>query len=99
MAQKTFKIGECCRGGVLTAIATENKVTIIGKEWDYSAGSRKSSNQSNAKEFTRIEVQTSNSSARRELDNWLNDMTSCYYADQVLEWVETQTTFKPSFGW
>ena len=99
MAQKTFKIGEYCRGGVLTAIATENKVTIIGKEWDYSAGSRKSSNQSNAKEFTRIEVQTSNSSAKRELDNWLNDMTSCYYADQVLNWVENQTTFKPSFGW
>jgi len=99
MAQKTFKIGEYCRGGVLTAIATENKVTIIGKEWDFSAGSNKSSNQSNAKEFTRIEVQTSNSSAKRELDNWLNDMTSCYYADQVLNWVENQTTFKPSFGW
>jgi len=99
MAQKTFKIGEYCRGGVLTAIATENKVTIIGKEWDFSAGSNKSSNQSNAKEFTRIEVQTSNSSAKRELDNWLNEMTSCYYADQVLNWVENQTTFKPSFGW
>jgi len=99
MAQKTFKIGEYCRGGVLTAIATENKVTIIGKEWDFSAGSNKSSNQSNAKEFARIEVQTSNSSAKRELDNWLNEMTSCYYADQVLNWVENQTTFKPSFGW
>ena len=99
MAQKTFKIGEYCKGGVLTAIATKDKVTIIGKEWDYSKGSNKGSNQSNAKEWTRIEVQTSNSNARRELDNWLFDMTTSYYTDMVLKWVESHTTFKPSFGW
>jgi len=99
MAQKTFKIGESCRGGILTAIATKDKVTIIGKEWDYSKGSNKGSNQTNAKEWTRIEVKTSDSNAKRELDNWLFDMTTSYYTDMVLKWVESQTTFKPSFGW
>jgi len=101
MATKTFKIGEYCRGGIIQAIATKDKVTIIGKDWDYSAGSRKSSNQSNAKEWTRLEVNTSNENARRELDNFLNDLTSSYWADEVLKWVESKTELKTGsfFGW
>jgi hypothetical protein len=99
MAQKTFKIGESCRGGVLTAIATKDKVSIIGKEWDTSAGYNKSSNQSNAKEFTRLEVQTNDRNARRKISEFLEDLTTYYYSEKVIEWVESQTTFKPSFGW
>lgn len=105
MAQKTFKIGEYCRGGIIKAIATEDKVTIIGKDWDFSAGSTKGSNQSNAKEWTRLEVSTQDSNARREALNFLEDLTTPYYAEQVLKWVESKTTFKPfipsfpTFGW
>ena len=99
MASKTFKIGEYCRGGVITAEVKGSKVAIIGKDWDMSAGTRKSSNQSNAKEWTRIEVDSTLNSSRRELDNFLNDLTSCYYADQVLKWVETKVEFPQTFGW
>jgi hypothetical protein len=32
MAKKTFKIGEVCRGGVITVETTAKTVTIISKE-------------------------------------------------------------------
>jgi hypothetical protein len=99
MATKTFKIGERCRGGIIQAIAAKDKVTIIGKDWDTSAGYNKGSNQSNAKEWTRIEVQTSDSNARRKLSEFLEDLTTYYYSEKVIEWVESQTAFKSSFGW
>lgn len=98
MASKTFKIGEYCKGGIIQAIATKKKVTIIGKEWDFSAGSTRGSNQSNAKEWIRLEVSTSDANARRKAREFLEDLTTPYYADQVLDWVESKTEFSnPSF--
>lgn len=99
MASKTFKIGEYCKGGIIQAIATDDKVTIIGKDWDFSAGSNKGSDQSKAKEWTRLEVSTQDSRAKREVMEFLEDLTTYYYATQVMEWIESKTTFKSSFGW
>ena len=93
MASKTFKLGEVCRGGVITAEASKGKVTIIAKDWDYSVGSRKSSDQSNAKEWDRLEVFTSSNNAERELNNYLHDLTSSYYAEQVMDWIKSNTIF------
>jgi hypothetical protein len=94
MATKTFKIGESCQGGVITAIATKTKVTIIGKQWDYSTGSNRNSDQSNAKEFTRLEVDPKDTYAFRKLDNFLCDLTTSYYTDKVIEWIETKVKLK-----
>ncbi len=93
MSSKTFKIGESAKGGVITAIATEKKVTIIAKEWDYSKGTLKSSDQSGAKEFDRIEVQTNVRNADRQLEGFLIDLTTSFYTDQVMTWVKTKTKF------
>jgi hypothetical protein len=99
MATKTFKIGECCKGGIITAETTATSVTIIAKEWDYSQGSKRGSNQSNAKEWDRLEVNINEDNARRKVDNFLNDLTTSYYSDQVLKWVETKITFPNTFSW
>ena len=99
MASKTFKIGEYCKGGIIQAIATENSVTIIGKDWDFSAGSNKGSNQSNAKEFTRETFNPSESDARRNCLWFLEELTTPYYAEQVMGFVEKHTTFANGFGW
>tara|TARA_R110000772_G_scaffold6250_5_gene21945 strand:- start:3782 stop:4081 length:300 start_codon:yes stop_codon:yes gene_type:complete len=99
MATKTFKIGEYCKGGIITAETTATSVTIIAKDWDFSQGSNKGSNQSNAKEWDRLEVNLNDTDARRKVDFYLNDLTTCYYSDQVLKWVESQITFKSGFGW
>ena len=93
MASKTWKLGEVCRGGVITVEATAKKVTIIAKEWDTSQGFSKGSNQSNAKEWNRLEVSTNSSDAENKLMWFLFDLTTSYYTDQILEWVRTKTKF------
>jgi len=89
MAIKTFKIGEYCRGGVITAMTHNNWVTLIGKEWDQSAGDSKSSDQSNAKEFTRFKIETTTEHAIYEIEEWLNDMTTSFYTDQIIQWLKS----------
>jgi hypothetical protein len=99
MASKTWKLGERAKGGVITANVTKTKVTIIGKEWDTSAGYSKSSSQTNAKEFTRLEVSTDDRDAERKLDFFLCDLTSSYYADQVMDYVRKNTTLNKRSMW
>lgn len=99
MATKTFKIGEYCKGGVITVETTASKVTIIAKEWDTSKGFNKGSDQSNAKEWNRLEVSTSDSQAQSKLDWFLFDLTTSYYTDQIMEWVKTKVKFKSEFDW
>jgi len=99
MASKTFKIGEYCKGGIIQAISTKEQVTIIGKDWDFSAGSNRGSNQSNAKEWTRCEVKPSSAGGERNLLNFLNDLTTSYYADEVMKFVKKHTNFGYEFGY
>lgn len=100
MATKTFKIGEYAKGGVITAEATKTKVTVICKDWDFSTGSRRSSSQKNAKELTRMEVKLKgDSEARRKIERFLLDITTSYYTDKILEWIETKTKFETSLRW
>ena len=98
MASKTWKIGEYCAGGILVAETTAKEVRIITKEWDFSKGSRKGSDQSGAKELHRIEVNLNDTGIERQLSDYLNEQTSSYYAEQVLDWVKTKVTFQPEFG-
>ncbi len=93
MATKTFKIGEYCKGGVITVEASKRTVLIQAKEWDMSAGTTRGSNQSNAKEWNRLEVFTNSNNAERQLDNFLFDLTTSYYAGQIMDWIKTKTTF------
>lgn len=91
---KTFKLGEWAKGGVITVNINGDNITVIGKEWDYSKGSRKSSDQSGAKEFTRLEVKSTEIDAYKKLLIFLQDLTTSYYADTILEWIESKTTLK-----
>ena len=95
MATKTWKLGEYAKGGVITAVATKRKITIIGKEWDYSKGSNKGSDQSNAKEWTSLEMSgdLNVGNVSRELTMFLNDLTTSYYTDIILEWCESKSDF------
>jgi hypothetical protein len=94
---KTWKIGEYCKGGIITVEVRDNKIDIIGKEWDYSKGTMKGSNQSNAKEWTRETIDTEFTNSERRADNFLCDLTTSYYAGQVMEWIKSQVKFGPSW--
>jgi hypothetical protein len=97
MATKTFKIGEYSRGGVITAEVKKNKVTVIFKNWDFSKGSTKSSDQSQAPEYNRIEVDATSSGAEGKLLHALWDDTSSYYSEIVLAWIKTKVKFVPTW--
>ena len=91
MATKTFKIGEYCKGGVITAVATKDKVTIIAKDWDFSQGSTRGASQKNAKEFDRLEIDTNERKVYHTLYRYLTWLTSHGHAEKVLEWIENNT--------
>ena len=103
MTTKTFKIGECAKGGIITVNVkgwTGNIVQVIGKEWDFSTGSRRSSDQTNAKEFTRLEVVATDNRAKREVLEFLQDLTTSYYADQIMKWIESKAKLSTAGdGW
>lgn len=99
MATKTFKIGEYCRGGIITIETTKTQVKVIAKEWDYSKGSSKGSDQSNAKEWNRLEVNLSNSDAENKVNWFLFDLTSSYYTDEILDWIRTKVEFNNNNRW
>ena len=99
MAKKTWKLGEVCRGGIITIETKGNKVAVIGKEWDYAKGSNRGSNQSNAKEWTRLEVNCEERDADRQLSIFLNDLTTSYYTDEIMKWIESKTKLNKRMFW
>ena len=98
-ASKTFKIGEYAKGGVITVEIKDRNVTIIGKDWDYSKGSNKGSDQSNAKEFDRLTVSLDDSQAYRTLVDYLCDLTTSYHADQIIDYIEMKTGQLKNLFW
>ena len=96
---KTWKIGEYAKGGVITVEIQGKVITVIGKDWDMSQGTKKGSNQSNAKEFTRIEVNVEQRDADRQLSMFLNDLTTSYYTDKLMEWIESKSELDKRMFW
>ena len=90
MATKTWKIGEYAKGGIITIETTSTKVTVIAKDWDFSTGSRRSSDQSKAIEFNRKSVVASDNGSKRAVLEFLQDLTTSYYADQIMKWIDTK---------
>jgi hypothetical protein len=99
MKTKTFKLGEVCQGGIITVEITNKEISIIGKEWDYSKGSGRSSDQSGAKEFTRksFPVRTDvfrdmygplSGGTNRDMYEFLTELTTSYHAEEVIKYVE-----------
>jgi hypothetical protein len=100
MAKKTFKIGEYAKGGIIAVEINNKEAIIIGKDWDYSAGTKKGSDQSNAKEFTREVIDLNGNNPHRVASTFLNDLTTHYYAEQIMDWMEANSdNFKKRMFW
>jgi hypothetical protein len=99
MATKTWKLGEVCRGGVITIETTKTQVKVIAKEWDTSKGFSKGSDQSQAKEWNRLEVNIAEKDSRSKIDWFLSDLTTSYWADEILKWIETKVDLQKSKFW
>ena len=99
MATKTWKLGEVCQGGIITVEIKGNNVTIIGKEWDFSKGSNRGSDQSKAKEFCRLEDNVEIYDADRRLVEFLQDLSTSYWADEIMKWIESKTKLNRRMFW
>ena len=93
MATKTWRLGEVCKGGIITIETTKTQVKVICKEWDTSKGYNKGSDQSKAKEWNRLEVNLSSSDAESKVDWFLFDLTTSYYVGEIMDWIRTKVTF------
>jgi hypothetical protein len=91
MTTKTFKIGEYMKGGVCVVEINGKNITVIAKDWDFKAGSSKNSDQSNAVEFDRFEINTIEHTAYRQLYDFLIDLTTHYYTEQILNYIKEHT--------
>ena len=99
MATKTWKLGEVCRGGVITVETTKTQVKVIAKEWDASKGFNKGSDQSQAKEWNRLEVNIAEKDSRSKIEWFLFDLTTSYWGDEILKWIETKVDLQKSKFW
>jgi hypothetical protein len=99
MATKTYKLGELARGGVITVTTNKKTVLIQAKEWDTSKGFSKGSDQSQAKEWNRLEVNIAEKDSRSKIDWFLSDLTTSYWTDEILKWIETKVDLQKSMFW
>lgn len=99
MATRTWKIGEYARGGVITVETTKDTVTIIGKDWDFSTGSNRGSSQKNAKEFDRKVITVSDPESYKQALEYLQWLTTSYYADKIVEWIESHVKLNTPHYW
>ena len=99
MTTKTWKLGEMSRGGIITVEVKGSKVIVFAKDWDTSAGYTKKSNQKNAKVWNSLEVDINNNSSNYQLNDFLNDLTTSYYADKIMKWIESKLNFSIKSNW
>ena len=97
---KTWKIGEYCIGGIITVNITGKVIQIQIKDWDMSKGTRRSSDQSNAKVLFTGTVDTTDRNAYRKVYDFLIEQTTSYYTEQVIEWIEGKVgKLNTEFNW
>ena len=98
-ATKTWKIGEYMQGGVLTVEINGDKINIIAKDWDTSKGYSKGSDQSKAKEFDRETYNATDNNVERQMMDFLEDLTTHYYASVVCDWIKSKVKLEANSGW
>jgi hypothetical protein len=86
-ATKSFKIGERAVGGIIK-VDINGKVILV-KALDYYS----------KKEVMSGSVLSTENNAKFKLDNYLNELTSSYYADKILKWIESKVELSKRDGW
>lgn len=81
MATKTFKIGEYAIGGIIQVRTTSDTINIDALDWN-----------SNQKIMGR-EFRVKAMNVTNEIDSYLNELTSSYYADKVFDFIKEKVNF------
>lgn len=91
---KTWKIGEYCVGGIISVEITGKVIKVINKDWDASSGYSKRSSQKNAQVLSTGTIDATQTDARWQLFNYLSDLSTSYYADEIIKWIESKVELK-----
>lgn len=86
-ATKQFKIGEYAIGGIIK-VDISGKVLAI-KALDWNSKKEVMSGSCVADEYD----------ARWKVFNFLNELTSSYYADKIIQWIESKVELNKSGRW
>jgi uncharacterized lipoprotein YajG len=84
-ATKTFKIGEYAMGGIIQVKVTGKIIQVFVKDY-YTNETLRTGTTS-----------TEDEGVERKLSDFLNDVTTSYYADKVMKWIKEKTGLK--FMW
>jgi len=85
MTQKTFNIGESSYYGRWQVKIDGEKITVNGIDWDTRKIER-------TDKFTTDDIDNFN------LERHLTEMSTCYYAGQIMEWVKSKVNWKQKGG-
>ena len=96
MAKKTFAIGEYCKGGVISVEIKKDEITIIGREFD---SDKPNNSQQNSEEWIRKTFSDKSSDSKREIDLFLNDLTSSYYAEKIMDFIKENSKISQGHFW
>lgn len=77
-ATKTFKIGEYAIGGIIKVIITGKVILIKNLDWNTKEEVRSGSTIATER------------NARYQIMNYLEEVTSYYYADKITNWIESK---------
>jgi hypothetical protein len=97
MAKKIFKIGEYAVGGVIEVNIEKKDITIINRDWDFTKGSKKSSDQSQSPELSRININSESPDAYDKLYDYLSELTTHYYSEEIIKYIASNIKIGRSF--
>ena len=86
MKTKTFKIGECCRGGIILVIIGKKDIAIKALDWNTKKVVLEDLFPIKSPEYYDY-------NAEQSMDNFLNQLSTCYFADKVLKYIKENVTF------
>jgi hypothetical protein len=83
MASKTFKIGEYAVGGIIRVNTNGETVEIRAMDWNTNDI------------LSKYEINLKREGARQDIVNVLEELTTHYYADNIIKWLQTRINLKP----
>tara|TARA_R110000868_G_scaffold203970_1_gene451991 strand:+ start:1776 stop:2051 length:276 start_codon:yes stop_codon:yes gene_type:complete len=89
-ATKQFKIGESAIGGIIQVTLDGNILHV--KALDYYTKKELGGQYTGS-------FQVDHRGSKGWIDTYLNELTSSYYAEKVMEWIATKVEFKSEFNW
>ena len=86
-ATKTFKIGEYAIGGIIKVDISGQVLAIKALDWN------------SKKEVLNGSFTADESDARLNVFNFLNELTSSYYSDKIIQWIESKIELNKNGRW